>query len=75
MNPSTLRGLVGRVLVVGVRGQSSSTARYKVLGFGLRSVRVQSVATGQRSEIEIDALERALDDGTLTHDNALTTTR
>lgn len=66
MTPSALRALIGRVLVPNVRGLNKATARYRVLGFGADTLRVQSIDGQQRSSISLVDLTIALDRGLIT---------
>lgn len=65
MDTATLRGLVGKLLAPAVHGLSPATARYRVLGFGSDTIRVQSLANQTRSSMSIVAVEQAITRGLL----------
>jgi hypothetical protein len=60
VSPSELRALLGHYLIPGVRVPSVNTIRFKVLGFGIDTVRVQST-NGARSTLPLVELETAIE--------------
>ena len=65
MLPSTLRALVGQVIAPNMPALNTATIRFRVLGFGVHDVRVQTLGNGARSEIAIDVLVDAIARGDL----------
>lgn len=65
MTPTELRALRGRWLVPNVRTRSELTARYRVVGFGADTVRVQS-SGGQRSSMPVADVAQAIERELLT---------